>query len=466
MDFGPANDDGTARALLASLRQIFASGTTRPLAWRQRQLEGVLALLEAGRAELVAAMRQDLGKPIAESETTEIDFVAAAVTRLRRDLPRLLRPERVRVPLLQRPARASVRRDPYGVALVIAPWNFPVQLLLLPIASALAAGNCVIGSPSPLAPATAAALGRLAARHLDTRAVALLEPSATLGAALVAAGPDYVFFTGSSTTGRKVMAAAATHLVPMTLELGGKNPAIVDASADLEVAARRLAFGRFLNAGQTCVSPDYVLVEEPVAAALVDALATEVGRFYGVDPRRSPDYGRIVNDTQFERLVALVAECSDAVVFGGECDPATRYLAPTVVRDPDPSSGLLREEIFGPVLPIVTVASLDEAIARVRAAPKPLALYLFSSDTAHVARVRDETSSGAFCVNATTQHLAVPGLPFGGVGASGMGAYHGRVGLETFTHPRAVLERPGRPDPAVAYPPYGRLKRFLLRRAL
>lgn len=453
--------------LVADLRATFTLGLTRPLDWRLDQLRQVERLLRDGEGELLDALHADLGKPAVEAWATDIGFVAAEVRHMRRNLRRWLAPERAAVPLVLRPGRARVVREPLGVVLVIAPWNYPVHLLLLPMAAAIAAGNCVVGKPSEVTPTVSAALARLIPRYLDERAVAVVEGGADETTALLEQRFDHIFYTGNGRVGRIVMAAAARHLTPVTLELGGKSPAIVHRSADLVSAARRIAWGKFVNAGQTCVAPDYVLVEDAVADRLVDELVGAVRRFYGDDPRRSPDYGRIVSDAHVARLRRLLDGGGYAeVVCGGVVDAAERYVAPTVLRGVSPEAPVMGEEIFGPILPVIGVADLDEAVAFVNGRDKPLALYVFATDREAVERVVARTSSGGVCVNATMLHLSVPSLPFGGVGASGMGAYHGRDNVECFSHRRAVFERPPRPDPAAAYPPYRRWKEALLRRFL
>lgn len=458
VDYGP---------LVADLRATFRLGLTRPLEWRLAQLRQVERLLREGEGELLDALRADLGKPPAEAWATDIGFVAAEVRHMRRHLRRWLAPERAAVPLKLRPGRARILREPLGVVLVIAPWNHPVHLLLLPMAAALAAGNCVVGKPSEVTPTVSAALARLIPRYLDERAVAVVEGGAAETTALLEERFDHIFYTGNGRVGRIVTAAAARHLTPVTLELGGKSPAIVHRSADLASAARRIAWGKFVNAGQTCVAPDYVLVEEPVADRLVDELVGAIRRFYGDDPRTSPDYGRIVSDAHVARLRRLLdAGGYEEVVCGGTVDEAERYVAPTVLRGVSPEAAVMGEEIFGPILPVLTVRDLDEAVAFVNGREKPLALYVFATDEAAAERVVEHTSSGGVCVNATMLHLSVPSLPFGGVGESGTGAYHGRHNVECFSHRRAVFERPPRPDPAAAYPPYRRWKEAVLRRFL
>jgi aldehyde dehydrogenase (NAD+) len=457
------NPHATAAAELAGrVRTTYDEGRTRPPAWRREQLQGLVALVRDNEAAIVDALRADLGKPPVEGYLTDVGFVVTAVREMIRNLHRWNRTERVRTPLVTQPGRSRLVAEPLGTVLVIAPWNYPVQLLLVPAAGALAAGNAVVLKPSEISAATSALLARLVPRYLDPDAVALVEGGVAETTALLEQRWDHIFFTGNPTVGRVVMAAAARHLTPVTLELGGKSPAIVDRSADLRVAARRIAWGKWLNAGQTCVAPDHVLVHESVRADLIDELRRAVTSFYGRDPRSSGDYGRIVSDRHLERQVAFLGD--GRVVFGGEVDRTDRYVAPTVLEDPVEGSRLMTEEIFGPLLPVVPFGSIDEAIARVNAAPRPLALYVFGADRAVVDAVVARTSAGGVTVNGTIVHLLNPRLPFGGVGESGMGAYHGEAGVRVFQHRKPVLERSTRIDPALAYPPLGRLKAAVLRR--
>ncbi len=457
---------GGAGPLVARLRDSFEAGRTRPASWRRQQLEGLRALLREAEHELVEALRADLGKPATEAMMTDISFVRSEAGMALRELGRWMSPERVPVPLVQRPARARIARQPLGVVLVIAPWNYPVNLLLAPVVGALAAGNCVVAKPSELAPATSAALARLLPRYLDQEAVAVVEGGPEETGALLAQRFDHIFYTGNARVARVVMEAAARHLTPVTLELGGKSPALVDAGADLEVAARRIAWGKLMNAGQTCVAPDYVLVHREARDRLVGALGRAIHRFYGKDPARSPDYARIVNDRHWVRLRHLLEATGARVALGGEGDRPSRYLAPTVLTDVDPDDPVMEEEIFGPILPVLDVEDLAQAASFVASRPSPLALYVFSRSDAGVEQVLQRTSSGSVCINGTVLQLAVPGLPFGGVGESGTGAYHGRSSFETFSHRRSVLAKPVWPDPPLAYPPYTRLRSWILRRAL
>ncbi len=452
--------------LVAGLRATYAEGTTRPLGWRVEQLKGLLRLLEEGEAELLAALAADVGKPRVEGWSSDLAVASAEVRYCLSHLKRWSRPRRVRLPLLAFPGRGAVHPEPLGVALVIAPWNYPVQLLLIPMAAALAAGNCVVGKPSELAPATSAALARLIPRYLDPAGVAVVEGGVGETTALLEQRFDHIFFTGNATVGRVVARAAAEHLTPVTLELGGKSPVLVDADADLDVAARRIAWGKWLNAGQSCVAPDHVLVEAGVALELTERIEAATRDFFGADPQTSPDYGRIVNDRHFERLAALTDDDGHRVVLGGQRDAGERYLAPTLVDRVVDGAAVMADEVFGPILPILPVADIDEAISRVAGHDKPLALYAFTRSAATAARIVERTSSGGVCLNGTMFQFAIPNLPFGGVGASGFGSYHGRAGFDTFSHHKPVLAKAGRPDFNPAYPPMTGRKEKLLRRLL
>ncbi|MFC5654871.1 aldehyde dehydrogenase family protein [Streptomyces nogalater] len=427
--------------IVARLRATFATGRTKSVDWRTDQLRRMRALLTERGADLAAALHADLGKSGTEAYRTEIDFTVREIDHTLEHLTDWLSPEPASVPPhLGADATAWTQYDPLGVVLVIAPWNYPAQLLLAPMVGALASGNAVVAKPSELAPATSAALAELIPAYLDRDAVAVVEGGVPETTALLAERFDHIFYTGNGTVGRIVMRAAAEHLTPVTLELGGKSPVFVDRGTDLEAVADRLARGKFLNAGQTCVAPDYVLTDPDTAPALEAALVRAVEKLFGADPARSPEYGRIVNERHFDRLSGLLG--SGRVAVGGVGDRATKYLAPTVLADVDPDSPVMREEIFGPILPIVTVSGLDEAIGFINDRDKPLALYVFSESDETRARIAAETSSGGLGYGLPVAHLTVSDLPFGGVGESGMGNYHGRYSIETFSHRKAVLAKP------------------------
>ncbi|MDI5963292.1 aldehyde dehydrogenase family protein [Streptantibioticus silvisoli] len=431
----------TPAEIVTRLRATFDAGRSAPLAWRIAQLRALRTLLTEEGETLAAALREDLGKGREEAYRTEIDFTVREIDHTLEHLADWLRPQPAPVPERLSPAKADTVLDPLGVVLVIAPWNYPVQLLLAPVVGALAAGNCVVAKPSELAPATSRALARLLPLHLDTDAVAVVEGAVPETTALLAQRFDHIFYTGNGTVGRIVLRAAAEYLTPVTLELGGKSPVFVDRGTDLATVAARLVSTKFMNAGQTCVAPDYVLTDPETARALEERLAEAVRERYGDDPATAEDYGRIVNERHFDRLSGLLD--SGRTVTGGVGDRERRYLAPTVLAQVEPDAPVMREEIFGPILPLVEVAGLDEAIAFIRDRDKPLALYAFTdSDTTRERLIR-ETSSGGITFNQPVVHLTVSDLPFGGVGESGMGNYHGRYSLETFSHRKAVLDRRG-----------------------
>ncbi|WP_393086828.1 aldehyde dehydrogenase family protein [Streptomyces sp. LN704] len=427
--------------LVTRLRATFRSGRTKPVEWRTAQLRGLRDMLTAHGDDLAEALHADLGKSSTEAHRTEIDFTVREIDHTLEHLDEWLRPQAAPVPAhLGADATAWTRFDPLGVVLVIAPWNYPVQLLLTPMLGALAAGNTVVVKPSELAPATSAAIARLLPRYLDTDAVAVVEGAVEETTALLAERFDHIFYTGNGTVGRIVMRAAAEHLTPVALELGGKSPAFVDRGTDLAVVADRLARGKFLNAGQTCVAPDYVLTDPGTARGLEPELVRAVEELFGTEPRQSTEYGRIVNERHYDRLSSLLD--SGRTVTGGTGDRATKYLAPTVLADVDPEAPVMREEIFGPILPIVTVSGLDEAVDFINDRDKPLALYAFTESDTTRERLAAETSSGGLGLGLPLAHLTVSDLPFGGVGESGMGSYHGRYSIETFSHRKAVLEKP------------------------
>jgi aldehyde dehydrogenase (NAD+) len=455
-----APDTTGSAGVLTDLRRVFAAGRTRALEWRLEQLRAIERLLDEREPEIAAALAEDLGRSPAEAWLGDVASTKAEATYARKHVRRWMRKRRESLPLAQLPGRAWVQYDPLGVVLVIGPWNYPLYLSLAPLVAAVAAGNCAVIKPSELAPATSALLARLLPQYVDAEAVRVIEGDAATTQELLAAGFDHVLFTGGTEVGKKIMAAAAPTLTPVTLELGGKSPVIVTADADIDVAARRIAWVKLLNSGQTCIAPDYVLADHRIVADLVDKIVANVRDFRAdeVDPGL-----RIVNQRQFDRLVSLISTTDGKVVTGGRSDGATLRIEPTLIVDPSPTDPVMADEIFGPLLPVLTVESLDQAVQFVNSRPKPLALYVFSSG--QVGRdLIDRIPSGGAVINHVAMHCLVPSLPFGGVGASGMGAYHGRWGFETLSHRRAVLARPARPDPRLVYPPYSRRALSIMRR--
>lgn len=457
----------TIPAIVADLRQSFDAGVLRTLQSRRIQLDQLRRMLAEHEDKIMAALEIDLNKAPMEAYATEIGLVLAEIKYALKHLDSWCASDKVKVGLTFKPGSAEIRPEPLGVVLIIAPWNYPAQLLLAPLVAAIAAGNTVVLKPSEVAAATSSVMAELIPQYLDERIVTVVTGGVDETTELLAQRFDHIFYTGNGNVGRIVMAAAAQHLTPVTLELGGKSPAIVTADADIEVAARRIAWGKFVNAGQTCVAPDYVLVDASVEDALMGALLRAVHDFYGDDPKLSPDYGRIINSKHWDRITGLLDGGGfDSIICGGHGDRVAKYIPPTVLAGVQPNAPIMAEEIFGPILPVLAVEGLDDAIAFVNGRDKPLALYIFSSDADAVERTIARTSAGGVCVNHTVLHVGVGELPFGGVGASGMGAYHGKAGFDTFTHRKSILTKPVRPDPPIMYPPYKGWKYKLLRRVM
>ena len=426
--------EGTIKAMLEDQRAYFASGQTLPVQARIQALDNLERAILHHEDALYQALQMDLGKSRTEAYLCEVSLTLSELRYVRKHVKRWSGRQWVPSALAQLPGRASILPEPYGVALILSPWNYPVLLTLEPLIGALAAGNCAVVKPSAYSPHTSAVLAALIGEALPPEHAAVVEGGRQENQCLLEQSFDYIFFTGSVTVGREVMTKAAAHLTPVTLELGGKSPSIVDETADLTVAARRIVFGKFLNCGQTCVAPDYVLVSQSVKEKFLSEISREIGRMYGPDPLQNSGYGKIINQKHFTRLVSLLDR--EKVVAGGGCDSERLRIAPTVLDGVTPEDPVMQEEIFGPILPVLTVDSLDQAIAFVRARPRPLALYLFTSDRTTERRVFRELSFGGGCVNDTILHLASSRLPFGGVGNSGMGAYHGK---------RSFLRRSGGP---------------------
>ena len=448
--------------VVATARTAFESGKTRPLAWRKAQLVAMIKMLEENADEFSAALKQDLGRGTEEAWLYDIGFSITEIELIIKNLKKWTEPRKVSTPLVSMPGSSHRIPQPLGVVLVIAPWNYPIQLLMIPVAGAIAAGNAVVMKPSEVSSATSAVLGKLVPQYFDKDAIAIVEGAVPETTQLLAEKFDHIFYTGNGTVGRVVMRAAAENLTPVTLELGGKSPTIVDKSANLAVAGRRIAWAKYVNAGQTCVAPDYVLAHADIADKLVDEIRKSVKDFYGSDPQQSGDFARISSPRHFSRLKAMLT--SGKIAIGGESDERQRYIAPTVLVDVTASDSVMQEEIFGPILPVLTVQSIDEAINFVNARSHPLALYVFAEDQKVNDKVVASTTSGGVTVNGTIFHMTGPFLPFGGVGESGMGAYHGRAGVDTFQHLKPVLKRSTRVDAPLAYPPYTKRKFAILKK--
>ncbi len=444
-------------------RAAFASGRTRPLAWRREQLEGLERMLTECAPQIREALWADLRKNEVETQLTEIVSVTGEVTLALKNLEKWTADRKVKSSALVGPARATIHREPLGTVLIIGPWNYPINLMLSPLVGALAAGNAVVLKPSEVSSACSAVIAELVPRYLDADAIQVVEGGVDETTRLLECQFDHIFYTGNGKVGSIVMTAAAKNLTPVTLELGGKSPVWVDDSARLEAAARSIAWGKFSNCGQTCVAPDYVLTTPELVEPLAKEIARAVRQMYNANPKESRNYGRIVNEKHAERLAGLLD--SGRAYMGGKADVAQRYIAPTILLDVEPDSPVMQDEIFGPILPILAVEDLDEAIDFINARPKPLALYAFSESEDVRAHVQEQTSSGGVGFNLVLAQLAVATLPFGGVGGSGMGRYHGEFGMQTFSHEKSVLRKLRGPDPfALARPPFGWLTRKLFLR--
>ncbi|MGE0220428.1 aldehyde dehydrogenase family protein [Mycolicibacterium sp.] len=438
-------------ATVQRLRQTFATGRTRSVEWRRNQLLGLERLHTENELAIADALDQDLGRSPFEAWLADVATTAGEAKTAAKNVGKWMKRRYRLLELAQLPGRGWVEYEPFGTVLIIGAWNFPFALTLGPAVGAIAAGNTAVLKPSEVAPASSALMAELVPRYLDNDAIAVIEGDGSVSQELIAQGFDHMLFTGGTEIGRRVYEAAAPHLTPVTLELGGKSPVIVSADADIDVAAKRIAWTKLVNSGQICIAPDYVLAEAPIRDQLVDKIRDAVAEFEAGNTAGK----RIVNERHFNRLTTALAATKGSVAVGGGSDPAGLNIQPTVVVDPDPAEPLMTDEIFGPILPVVTVQNLDEAIAFVNSRPKPLAAYLFTKARAIRERVIKEVPAGGMLVNHLLFHFSTHKLPFGGVGPSGMGAYHGKYGFETFSHRKTVLTKPTRPDvSSIIYPPY------------
>lgn len=437
-------------------RKYFETGATRPYGVRRDALLNLRKGVLKHQENLQAALKKDLGRSYSESYMAEIGQVLSTIDHTLRHLKKWMRPKHVSASLANFPARPKIVSEPYGVVLVISPWNYPVNLTLMPLVGALAAGNCCVIKPSELSPATSVALTVMIEELFPKELVCVVNGGIEVSQTVLDLHFDYIFYTGGTAVGKVVMEKASRHLTPVTLELGGKSPVIVTKSAPLRLTARRIVFGKCLNAGQTCVSPDYILVEECVHDELISMMKEEIASMYGEEPLDNPDYGKIINRRHFDRVCGLINP--EKVVFGGKTDPDTLRISPTILDGVSPEDSVMKEEIFGPVLPVITVRDVDEAYAFVQQRPHPLALYLFTKDRSVEKRVMEGLQFGGGCVNDVLMHVAAHNLPFGGVGYSRMGEYHGIDTFLTFSHRKSILARGTWLDPSLRYQPYTRWK--------
>ena len=438
--------------LLQAQRAYYKTGATLPVKFRITQLRKLYVAVQTHQDEICKALESDLGKSSFESFMCEVGMVLSEISYMIRHVKKFAKRKRARTPLAQFPAKSYQQPTPYGNVLIMSPWNYPFLLTLDPLVDAVAAGNTAIVKPSAYSPATSALLQKLLGECFTPEYVALVTGGRAENTALLEQKFDLIFFTGSQSVGKEVLRRAAEHLTPTVLELGGKSPCIVDESADVELAAKRIVFGKFLNCGQTCVAPDHVLLARSQRDAFLRAVIAQIQKQYGTDPLQNKDYGRIVSEKHFTRLCGLIDR--EKVAFGGNVCAETLQIAPTVMMDVKESDAVMGEEIFGPILPILTFENFDEMIEGLKEKDKPLALYLFTNDKAHVKRVREELSFGGGCINDVIIHLATSDMGFGGVGESGMGAYHGKQGFDAFTHHKSIVDKKTWLDLPMRYQPY------------
>ena len=452
MNDGSIMDD--IKTILAGQKNFYDTGQTREVGFRAAQLDTLYNVIRDNQKDILNALHQDLSKSAYEGYLTEVGNVLDEIRFVRKHLAKWVKPQRVRTHLFQLPGASFVYPEPYGVALIISPWNYPFLLVIGPLIGSAAAGNCSVLKPSEFAPATARMVGEIIGLNFDRNFIAVVEGDAHASRALLDENFDYIFFTGSVGIGKIVMQAAARNLTPVTLELGGKSPCIVDRDVNLSLTARRIASGKFINAGQTCIAPDYLVVHRSLKAELIDRMKTCISGFYGRDPQQSPDYPRIINEKHFLRLEKLLQHGN--IVAGGQADRQNLYISPTILDEVAWDAPIMQEEIFGPILPVIAFDDLAEVIPRIRSLPAPLALYLFSNNKQHREKIIKDIPFGGGCINDTLLHFTNPHLPFGGMGSSGMGSYHGKRSFDTFSHQKSILKRYFRLEAPLRYPPYGK----------
>ena len=450
--------------LTEAQKQFFETGRTRDLAFRICQLQLLADAMRKNETVLEEALKKDLGKSAFESYATEIGFVLADIRYTIQNLQKWSAPKRVRTPLYLFPGKSKIQKEPYGSVLILGPYNYPVQLLAEPLVGAIAAGNCAVLKPSELTPHVSKAMYQIVHSTFKEEYIACVEGGVEVNQELLSQKFDYIFFTGSERVGRIVMKAAAENLTPVTLELGGKSPVIIEKTANIKEAARRIAWGKLMNAGQTCVAPDYVLLDESRKQQFLTEMKTAFSHLYGKEIKKNPDFGRIVNERHMERLQKILEQDAKYLFCGGEADALQRYIEPAILDlGKDQNAASMQEELFGPILPVLSYHKLEDAVRFVNKRAKPLALYLFTKKRSAEKFVLERVSSGGVCVNDTISHLINPDLPFGGVGASGMGQYHGKYSFDTFTHEKSVFYKPADWNLPVCYPPFTKGKMNLVK---
>ena len=454
-------DAAVIRRMVKESREYFMTGDTLKVSTRIAALRRLKACIISHEEEINEALKKDLGKSRVEGYMCEIGMTLSEITYMIKHVRAFAKGKKAMTPLAQFHASSCTLPSPHGVVLIMSPWNYPFMLAMEPLVDAIAAGNTAVVKPSAYSPATSEIIGRIIEECFDERYVSVVTGGRAENQALLKEHFDYIFFTGSKSVGKEVMRNAAEYLTPVTLELGGKSPCIIDSSANIELAARRIVFGKYLNCGQTCVAPDYILCHSSVKDRFLNAVMTEIKRQYGDSPLANPDYGKIINEKHFDRICSLI-DPGKVVIGGGSCRE-TLKIEPTVMADVTPEDAVMKEEIFGPIMPVLTFESLDEVISGINSGDSPLALYIFSSNKKAIKRVTEQCGFGGGCVNDTIIHLATSEMGFGGFGASGMGAYHGKVGFETFSHRKSIVDKKCWIDLPMRYQPYKGINEKLIR---
>lgn len=452
--------------ILKEHNKYFDTQITKELNFRREKLEKLKAGIKKYEKEIVIALNEDLGKSEFESYETEIGFVYHSISETIKNLKKWIKPQRVSTPIYLMPARSYIIKEPYGTVLIIGPYNYPFHLCIEPLVGVIATGNCAVLKPSELAPSTSAVVKKMIEDTFEKEYIRCVEGSVETNTSLINAKFDYIFFTGSVSVGKIVMEAAAKNLVPVTLELGGKSPVIIDESANIKEAAERIIWGKTLNVGQTCVAPDYVLAHESVKDELIEEMKESIKKYFGSDIRKSDCYGRIINERHLQRIIEIMGKDKEGIVYGGNFNIEDKFIKPTIIEISSWNAASMQEEIFGPVLPIMSYKNLNDAVKEIKKRPKPLALYMFTKSKKTEEILLKEISSGSVCINDTMQQISNSTLPFGGVGNSGIGSYHGKQSIITFSHQKSVLKKHNRIKFNIMYPPYdlrklGWIKRFL-----
>lgn len=437
-----------------NVRDFFQTQSTKDIKFRKKYLKALKKSIKKHESDILDALKSDLGKNKVEAYATEVGFVMKELSYIIKELKNWAKTKSVTTPMMQFPAKSFIKYEPYGTVLIIGPFNYPFQLVMSPLIGALAAGNCAVVKPSEMTPQTSMVVQEILEEVFPPDYVKVVQGEKEVTSQLLDERFDYIFFTGSTKVGQIVYEKASKHLTPVTLELGGKSPVIIDDTANLKVAAERIAFGKFMNAGQTCVAPDYILIDNEIKMKFVEALQATIQEFYGAQIEQSEDFGRIVNDNHFNRLVNIIEDSRQQVIYGGESNADELFVAPTIIPDPELSDSVMQQEIFGPILPIIGYDTFNEVYDIVEQYEKPLALYLFTEDSDQITAVFNRLSFGGGCVNDTILHLANPNLPFGGVGHSGIGSYHGKYSFELFSHEKSYITKSTKLESGLLFPPY------------